>query len=106
MPVRIRLARYGHRNLPFIASTSRTRAHPATGSIESSGTTIRNLVRVRGDPPTQHSRPASTSPLADPRHPSPSVAAEIDGNKHMGLKIDRAKCVRARATASDVPPAI
>merc|ERR1712205_196927 len=65
MPVRIRLARYGHRNLPFY------RIYVADGRAPRDGRHIEIIGHY------------------DPK-------PEIDGNKHMGLKIDRAKCVPSR----------
>merc|ERR1712216_301142 len=60
MPVRIRLARYGQRNLPFY------RIYVADSRAPRDGRHIEIIGHY------------------DPK-------PEIDGNKHMGLKIDRAK---------------
>jgi small subunit ribosomal protein S16 len=103
MPVRIRLARYGHRNLPFyriyVADSRAPRdgrhieiighydpkpgASPRAQRLSAHSVPVQSWVSR-----TLSSRCRLTSHSYRPREP-----AEIDGNKHMGLKIDRAKCV-------------
>ena len=97
MPVRIRLARYGHRNHPFYRIYVADSRAPRDGRhLEivghydpKPGATIR--------PPAPPAAPRPTRPSRSRRaHASTDAHAillptEIDGNKHLGLKIDRVK---------------
>lgn len=106
MPVRIRLARYGRRNLPFY------RIYVADGRSPRDG---RHIEIIGHYDPKPGARPGETrgpagrrraiheATLTDPSSllPPRLACAEVDGNKHMGLKIDRAKCVHERGRARD-----
>jgi small subunit ribosomal protein S16 len=106
MPVRIRLARYGRRNLPFY------RIYVADGRSPRDG---RHIEIIGHYDPKPGARPGETrgpagrrraiheATLTDPSSllPPRLARAEVDGNKHMGLKIDRAKCVHERGRARD-----
>ena len=99
MPVRIRLARYGHRNHPFY------RIYVADSRAPRDG---KHLEVVGHYDPKPGSSTDASHPPATPR-PTPSdpsraidlapstdqrvvpIPTEIDGNKHLGLKIDRVK---------------
>ena len=109
MPVRIRLARYGRRNLPFY------RIYVADGRSPRDG---RHIEIIGHYDPKPGARPGETrgpagrrraiheATLTDPSSllPPRLARAEVDGNKHMGLKIDRAKCVHERGRARDPRP--
>ena len=106
MPVRIRLARYGRRNLPFY------RIYVADGRSPRDG---RHIEIIGHYDPKPGARPGETrgpagrrraiheATLTDPSSllPPRLARAEVDGNKHMGLKIDRAKSVHERGRARD-----
>ena len=98
MPVRIRLARYGHRNHPFY------RIYVADSRAPRDGKHLEVVGHYDPKPGSSTDPSPPTTPRPTPSDPSRSIdlapstdqrvvpiPTEIDGNKHLGLKIDRVK---------------
>ena len=88
MPVRIRLARFGRKNLPFYRIFVADSRSPRDG---------RHLEVVGHFDPIPGAAGWAALRLCRPAHAVP-VAAK-DGNKHVGLNFERIRCVREPARA-------